>query len=395
MKTASRNPTVSNRRSGFTLIELLIVVTIILIIMGMTASAISYSREKDRVSNEAARVQSFLSGARDRAIYEKEMRGIRLFVEPSPPGSPLGPSAFSRTVASMAYIAPGGTWSAPDDSAGIDLLRQDTNSDGDFEDDTDYVRIVRGQNNPGWWNLKRRGWLVDGLRMRIPAGPTGNWYTINTSLIDTSVAPTDDQFLLLDIPYADGGNKGQQIAQTDLTYEIELPARILPLQPLLLANGVVIDLDGSDVPDIWRPDITTASGQYSGYMDIWFSPRGSIVGDAAANGLLHLYICDGEDSLFLKEQIVGALGLTAFDNEVQGRPFVPVNELDPSTIAWITGDEPYILKDRKLVTVFGQTGGITINNVNSYNAAGGMQDTVFAGVCDDPFFFAETGKEAK
>lgn len=394
MKTASRNPTVSNRRSGFTLIELLIVVTIILIIMGMTASAISYSREKDRVSNEAARVQSFVSGARDRAIYEKEMRGIRLFVEPSPPGSPLGPSPFSRTVASMAYIAPGGTWSAPDDSAGIDLLRQDTNSDGDFEDDTDYVRIVRGQNNPGWWNLKRRGWLVDGLRMRIPAGPTGNWYTINTSLIDTSVAPTDDQFLLLDIPYADGGNKGQQIAQTDLTYEIELPARILPLQPLLLANGVVIDLDGSDVPDIWRP-VSTGNGQYSGYMDLWFSPRGSLIGDAAANGLLHFYICDGEDSLYLKEQIVSALGLPYFDSLVGGGAFVPTNEIDTATTPWITGDEPYILKDRKLVTVFGQTGGITINNVNSYNAAGGMQDAGVAGVCDDPFLFAETGKEAK
>ncbi|MEP3482163.1 MAG: hypothetical protein ABJZ55_23160 [Fuerstiella sp.] len=369
-------------------------ISIILIILGMTASAISYSREKDRVSNEAARVQSFVSGARDRAIFEKDMRGVRLFVEPSPPGSPLGPSAFSRTVASMAYIAPGGTWASPKDSAGIDLLRQDSNSDGDFEDSTDFVRIVRGQNNPGWWNLKRRGWLVDGLRIRIPAGPTGNWYTINTSLIDTSVAPTDDQFLLLDIPFADGGNRGQEIAQTDLTYEIELPARILPLQPLLLANGVVIDLDGSDVPDIWRPS-STGNGQYSGYMDLWFSPRGSVIGDAAANGLLHLYVSDNEDSLFLKEQIVSSLGLSSFDSLVGGGAFVPTDEIDAATTPWLTGDEAYILKDRKVVTVFGQTGGITVNNVNAYNAAGGPDDSSFAGVCNDPFLFAETGKEAK
>lgn len=394
MNIASQHIRRTNQRFGFTLIELLIVISIILIILGMTASAISYSREKDRVSNEAARVQSFIAGARDRAIFEKEMRGVRLFVEPSPPGSPLGPSPFSRTVASIAYIAPGGTWSAPSDSAGIDLLRQDTNSDGDFEDTTDFVRIVRGKNNPGWWNLKRRGWLVDGLRIRIPAGPTGNWYTINTSLIDTTVAPTDDQLLLLEIPYADGGNRGQEIAQTDLTYEIELPARILPLQPLLLANGVVIDLDGSDVPDIWRPT-STGNGQYSGYMDLWFSPRGSVVGDAAANGLLHLYICDAEDSLFLKEQIVSSLGLATFDTIVGSGAFIPTDEINTSTTPWITGEEPYILKDRKLLTVFGQTGGISVNNVNSYNSAGGLDDSAFAGVCNDPFLFAETGKEAK
>lgn len=392
MKQTNRRP--AQHAAGFTLVELLIVVTIILIIMGMTASAISYSREKDRVSNEAARVQSFFSGARDRAIYEKEMRGIRLFVEPAPPGSPLGPSAFSRTVASMAYIAPGGTWSAPEDSARIDLLRQDTNSDGDFEDDTDYVRIVRGKNNPGWWNLKRRGWLVDGLRMRIPAGPTGNWYTINTSLIDTTIAPTDDQLLLLDIPYADGGNAGQEVAQLDLTYEIELPVRILPVQPLLLANSVVIDLDGSDVPDIWRP-ATTGTGQYSGYMDIWFSPRGNVIGDAAAKGLLHFYICDQEDSLYLKEQIVSTLGLAYFDSLIAGGAFVPTDEIDPTVTPWLDGEENYLLKDRKLVTLFGQTGGITINNVNSFDAAGGMQDTAVRGVCDDPYLFAETGKSAK
>lgn len=375
-------------------------------LLGMTASAISYSREKDRVSNEAARVQSFLAGARDRAIYEKEMRGVRLFVEPSPPGTPPGLSAFSRTVASLAYIAPGGTWAAPEDSSNIDLLRQDTNGDGDFEDDTDYVRIIRGANNPGWWNLKRRGWLPDGIRIRIPAGPTGNWYTIDTTPIDITVAPTDEQFLLLDIPYS-GGRKGQEVAEVGLTYEIELPPRILPLQPLLLANGVVIDLDGSDVPNGWRPSST--SSQYSGYMDIWFSPRGNLVGDASANGLLHLYLCDLEDSLFLKEQYVNNITATSLDSLVQTTRFVPLDEITPGSAPWFAGTETYILKDRSLVTVFGQTGGITINKVNTYVGATGVgpdtsdpsdldgdgNEVEPDGLADDPFLFAETGKEAK
>jgi len=403
-----------NSRSGFTLIELLIVISIVLIILTMTVATFQFARESDRVSAEAGKIQSFLAGARDRAIYEDEMRGVRMFVDPAPPGSPGGPSAFSRTVTSMAYIAPGGTWAAPEHSSGIDLMRIDGNinnapsgspaADGDFEDPEDRLVKVRGSNNPGWWNLKRRGWLVNGLRMRIPAGPTGNWYTINTGLIDTTVAPTDDQFLILDIPYADGGNKGQEIAWEDLTYEIELPARILPRDPLLLADSVVMDLDGSDVPSIWRP-AATGNGLYSGYMDIWFSPRGNVIGAAAAKGVLHFYVCDKEDSLFLKELVVASMpGASAVDklNNFDlligsGVPFIPMDEIDPGTVGWLTQTENYIVKDRRLVTLFGQTGGITVNKVNAYvgTAVGGVPDANNDGMADDPYRFAETGEVVK
>ncbi|MEQ9409709.1 MAG: prepilin-type N-terminal cleavage/methylation domain-containing protein [Fuerstiella sp.] len=411
MKTLTQNLKKVNRR-GFTLIELLVVISIILIILSMTVAAFSFARESDRVSSEASRIQSFLAGARDRAIYNDEMRGVRMFVEPAPPGSPPGASAFSRTVTSMAYIAPGGTWSAPVDSSGIDLMRIDGNilnqnpksaglvgvdADGDFEDAADLLIKVRGSNNPGWWNLKRRGWLVDGLRMRIPAGPTGNWYTINTGLIDTTVAPTDDQFLILDIPYADGGNRGQEVAWENLTYEIELPPRILPQEPVLLAEGVVIDLDGSSVPDIWRP-ASTGNSLYSGYMDIWFSPRGNVIGEAAAKGVLHFYVCDAEDSLFLKEELVKAIGLGGFDATVgSGTAFIPLDEIDPSLVGWLTWDGNYIVKDRRLVTLFAQTGAISVNKVNAYvgTAVGGNPDANNDGIADDPFRFAETGEVAK
>ena len=405
----------NNSRSGFTLIELLIVISIALIILTMTVATFQFARESDRVSSEASKIQSFLAGARDRAIYEDEMRGVRMFVEPAPPGSPGGPSAFSRTVTSLAYIAPGGTWAAPEHSSGIDLMRIDgnifnedpkragipgVNADGDFEDAADRLVKIRGSNNPGWWNLKRRGWLVDGLRMRIPAGPTGNWYTINTGLIDTTVAPTDSQFLILDIPYADGGNSGQGVAWEDLTYEIELPARILPRDPLLLSEGVVLDLDGSDVPNAWRPapPALGGNGLYSGYMDIWFSPRGNVIGAAAANGVIHFYICDKEDSLFLKEQLVASIGLTTFDGTIAaGTPFVPMDEIDPNTVGWLTSDGNYIVKDRRLVTVFGQTGAITVNKVNAYvgTAVGGVPDANNDGMADDPYRFAETGEVVK
>jgi prepilin-type N-terminal cleavage/methylation domain-containing protein len=394
-----------NRRSGFTLVELLIVITIILIILSMTVAAVNFATESDRVSGEASKVQSFIAGARDRAIYNDEMRGVRLFVDPAPPGSPFGPSEFSRTVTAMAYIAPGGTWGAPEHSAGIDIMRVDGNilndpskpaalagvdADGDFEDDADLLIKLRGHHNPGWWNLKRRGWLVDGLRMRIPAGPSGHWYTINTALIDTTAPPTQTQFLLLDIPYADGGNQGQEVAWEDLTYEIEFPARILPREPLLLSEGVVIDLDGSDIPDIWRP-ASTGNGLYSGYMDIWFSPRGNIIGDAAAQGVLHLYVCDAEDSRYLKTELVASVGLPGFDAGIgAGTAFIPLDELDPATVPWLTATDPYIVKDRRLVTIFAQTGSISVNRVNAYTGSSGV-----AGLAADPYLFAETGESAK
>ncbi|MEZ6034836.1 MAG: hypothetical protein R3C17_17215 [Planctomycetaceae bacterium] len=67
------------------------------------------------------------------------------------------------------------------------------------------VRVVAGAD-PGWWELKRRGLLFDGLRIRIPKGPTGTWYAVNTRLIDISRVKTPVQKLILEIPYADPGD---------------------------------------------------------------------------------------------------------------------------------------------------------------------------------------------
>jgi len=405
-------------RSAYTLIEILVVISIILILATMTLATVNFSRDADRVSNGARQVQSFLSGARDRAIFSKEPRGVRLFIEPPPGGVAAGPTPVSRTISTMAYIAPGGTWGAPENSSGVDLERAAPNAD---------VTLVRGFNNPGWWNLKRRGWLVDGLRIRIPKGPTGNWYPVDTSLIDTTVAPTEDQLLVLLIPYSDPGDPTDTVAHRDLTYEIELPARILPQDPSILPEGTVIDLDGSKVPDIWRP-ANTGNGNYSGYMDIVFSPRGNIIGDAAAAGVIHFYVCDSEDSLFLKEQYVNGIAasrgilplaaLNVFDGAVaSGLPFVPMDEIDPSLAtggtAWVGTSETYSVRDRRLVSVFTQTGGISIHRVNSYIGFGGGLpdandpldidgDAAFGpgppaepdGLADDPYRFAETGDVA-
>ena len=383
-------------RSGFTLVELLVVMGIIVILLTMTLMTVNFTRESDRVRGAAGQVQSFLAGARDRAIYSKEPRGVRFFVSPENP----------RAVTTMAYIAPGGVWSSPENSVNVRLERIDGNGDGDFSDSVDFVTRVHGMQNPGWWNLKRRGWLVDGLRIRIPKGPTGNWYPIDTSLIDITVPPSADQILLLQIPFADGGNTGQFVAHNDLTYEIELPAKLLAQDPSILPDSVVIDLDGSKIPDGWRPQAVQNGLQYSGYMDVIFSPRGNILGDAAGAGVIHLYVSDAEDSLYLKERFESLFSTRpAYTSD---SPFVPMDEI-PVTL-WAGTENTYKTKDRRIISVFTQTGAISIHPVNAYLsedslATGDVLDPFdynsnsnFVepdGLADDPYYFAETGKVAK
>jgi prepilin-type N-terminal cleavage/methylation domain-containing protein len=423
----------SGTRSGFTLLELLVVITIIVILLTMTLLAVNFTRDSDRVSSAAQQIRSFIEGARDRAIYAKEARGVRLFVSAENP----------RAVTTMAYIAPGGTWSSPENSSEITLLRIDGNvrnnptppvtvpptpaANGVFTDPEDVIRKVRGQNNPGWWNLKRRGWLVDGLRIRIPKGPTGIWYPIDTSLIDISLPPSDTQTLLLQVPYADVGvEPDNEVAHRNLDYELELPARLLAQDPAFLPEGVIIDLDGSKVPTSWRP-ANTGNTQYSGYMDIVFSPRGNLVGEAAGAGVMHLYVCDGEDSKFLKERFAANATVAGrIESTLINTPFIPLDEVisdtsnpDKPVFLWYTGDNNYLVRDRRLVTIASQTGNVSVHEVNAYtpaNPSGKFDlfdpfdidgDNYFGpanpatdppepdGLVDDPYAFAESGRGAK
>ncbi len=419
LKTEVRSDDRQQPRAAFTLIELLIVISIIVVLLVMTALTVRFSTEGDRVRGAARQIQSFLSGARDRAIYAKEARGVRFFISPENP----------RAVTTMAYIAPGGTWSSPDNSAGVSLERVDINGDGDFLDNNlefptgsgnfrnePDVFVVHGQQNPGWWNLTKRGWLVNGLRIRIPKGPTGNWYPIDTSMININNPPAADQFLLLQIPYADGGDKGQQIAHGELSYEIELPTKLLPQDPSILPESVVIDLDGSRIPVGWQLP-PGAGSQYSGYMDIMFSARGNIVGGSAGAGVIHLYVCDSEDSLYLKERFEAAWvanGNGPLPPPYHAlAPFVPMDEIpytNGGTLTWVGSDRNYLPKDRRILTIFTQTGAVSGHLVNSYLSAGALATGDSAdpfdinnngnyneadGLADDPYYFAEIGRVAK
>lgn len=414
---------IRNHRSGFTLVELLIVVSIMLILLTMTVAAVNFSRDSERVVSSALQIQSFLSGARDRAIQAKEPRGVRFFLD----------TENYRAVTSMVYINPANYWS----DGTIQLRRWDSDGDGETDagpvdidgdgaanEDPKQIRVVAGAD-PGWWELKRRGLLFDGLRIEIPKG-SNRWYRINTRLIDTTIAKTPVQNLILEVAYSEPGDTQVNRAQAydsagPVDYSLELPPSVLPMDPVKLAEDTIIDLDASKLPLSWRPGTTLASGgsgnlQYSQFMDVVFSARGNVVGSAAAAGVIHLYICDKLDSVSLKEAYVSSLtdvvGTPAtmrftangvdlpigkvmnFNYEIRSGYFVPTNEIRTSAAAWLVDypdDAPYLVRDRRIVSLFTQTGGSSTNPVHIASDLAPDYD----GFENDPFLYAETGRTGR
>lgn len=402
-------------RSGYTLIELLVVITIIVLLLTMTVAAVNFSRDSDRVVGAALQVQSFLSGARDRAIHAKEPRGVRFFLDTN----------NYRSITAMAYIDPAQYWS----EGTVQLQRPDGNGyNGDGIADASEVTVVAGAGVQ-WWQLKRRGLLFDGLRIRIPKGSAGTWYTVSTALIDLTNFPPPTQYLILQTPYADPGDTPPNKVQAfdsggPSDYELELPPRILPLDPVRLPENTIIDLDGSRIPQAWRP-VSAAGGpnsgnfDYSHYMDIVFSPRGTVIGGAAAGGIIQFYICDQDDSITLKEQFVlnANLGpapslppgapsslkfssngidlptgnVLLFNTLVASTRFIPTNEIKTSAAPWLPDHDdssPYLVRDRRLVSIFTQTGAVSSHAVY-------MGDGDYDGLENDPMYYAETGRTGK
>lgn len=425
----------ADRQRGFTLIELLVVVALLLILITITVVSIDYGFNSERVRSGARQLQSALEGARDRAIFAREPRGLRLLVDPAEP----------RMVTSMVYIGAANNWSEgqirlermdfEEDVNGNGKLDpgEDTNSNGRLDGngvaDGPEVYIVRGDATCGWSTLKDRGFLgvyedlnfngvldagedqngnglldLDAPRIKIPADDDGLWYTVLSHRLTAT-----NQILQLVTPYRDPGTTppNEVIAFQETgpnTYILELLPRILPeAQPILLPDGVVIDLDASDIPADWRPsrgedangngqldvgEDTDGDGQldvgtYSSRMDILFSPRGVVTGPLAAAGLIHLYVGERKDVIKVAEVGVYAGGAPVrrlpryADIAAQLAPLVPgQNQFGP---------EDGEIGQRLLITIFTQTGKVSTHQVNATDSDGN-------GYADAPFSFASQGE---
>lgn len=355
-------------RSGFTMIELLIVIGLMVLLATITVTTINLTISGDKVRAASRQVQSYLEGARDRAIHAKAPRGVRFLLDPT----------NSRTVSSMVYIAPTDDW-----TQGTIQLEWDSST-------PPQVRVVRGfdsdpnsynSNNPTGWvgliGLYQQGLLRDGARILIPNDSTGTWYTINTSLLpnyNPSAGSYSPPRLLLTTPYVTPATNSNPTAFNPaflpgtgpITYRLQLPANVLPNQePTLLPKGTVIDLDRcSKTPA--APSVSTstlpASWMFTGVtpfiytnqMDVMFSPRGTVIGTSAGKGLIHFYVAEQKDA---------------------DQALIPLSS--PG--------------DKHIVSLFGRTGAISVHPVDLSPV-----DTVTINGTTvlDYFKFAETGEVA-
>lgn len=121
-------------------------------------------------------------------------------------------------------------------------------------------------------------------------------------------------------------------------------------------------------------------------MDIVFSPRGNVIGNAASQGVIHIYVGDKNDSIDLRSAAMAAAPPPNLPT-----PFVPADEINAAWVQSLTEDgEPYTVNERRVVSIMTQTGDVSVHPVNPYDGPEGSED----GVANDPYFFAETGEEA-
>jgi len=399
------NPS-AHRRSGFTLIELLVVTGIALLVTTFTVIAIDFTFESERVRSGSRQLQSMLEGARDRAIFAREPRGVRFLLDDDP--------ANGRKVSSMVYIGAGEEWregtitlKRPDFVNGSGNPQSDNvvdtlDFDGDGMSPETELFLVEGSPETLWTNLLYRGYLPpfendannnntldpaedinsNGVwdqrtaRIKIPGDKNGTWYTVSTYWLGKD--PQRPNRLQLMTQYRDPGTtpagtiNGFEDGTGPTSYILELPPRVLPdAEPILLPERVVIDLDGSAIPNGWRPPVGAAETvPYSNRMDILFSPRGTVTGPESALGLLHFYLTTAAD---VDDSFV-----------TLGRP--QVNQGDAPLIpgdGQFSAEKP--VGDRALVSVFTQTGKVSAFPLTTTDADNN-------GYADNPFYLVTRGR---
>lgn len=299
----ARHPRAS-QRDGFTLIELLVVISIILLVAAMTLATVNLTFSGDRIRGAARQVQSYLEGARSRAVYGGNASGkgagyqcgVRFIRDANNPNL-CASIQFVEIDPSNAALSRGL----------ITLARKDDNSDN-MADSPDVVRLIGTANTANvpeaaktyWYNSYRNGLIFDNqvvvlgnrdYRIIIPKNPP------NSTTIDPLKFGQDYEELWLSTPYA--GTVVNSFPAVTAAPPGSSPSSnikiLLPPQPManqeprLLGNGVVFDLSLSKGLNYFL--------NYNRPIDVMFSPRGMVVGPVAGSGIVEFVIGDREDSL--------------------------------------------------------------------------------------------------
>lgn len=389
MSPRLRLPIRSSSRRAFTLVELLIAMAIFVILATLAISGYRVAYDADRVGDAASVVRGGIEGARSRAIKSKEVRGLRLLLDPQD----------NRIATSIVYVG------EPEVIEGYCRVEFDNEQDGTEVSSHRKWRVFPAFDKDGntpeitWRSLYQRGLLRARCRIEINGkplqvysrsevggrdiydlgGPNEKLYrddawtlsenqqtgiSLFTEQIITDGSPPEGmaggvrpstgyiEAKEIDVSVGEGGSPiglPHAVATILLKYKLHLlPAVLEGASPVALPANTCIDLDGSLVPSTWRPGSTNRA--YGPLVqgtnevlpiDILFTPRGNVSRDLIGEAFLIFRIANRND-------------LEAARANISGFPS--------------TGPSPTIIQNpeysARLVTLVTQTGMLRISPVS-------------------------------
>ncbi len=315
-----------HRRAGFTLVELLVAMSILVVLATLTVSGFRSTQDADRVGEAASTLRAALEGARSRAIRFEEKRGIRLLLDPTD----------KRRVTSVVQLVEG------------EEIRGKLRFEFDYDEsgDTDSMgkwRVIQQAPKPGeredfirWKDLQDKGYLRAGTTISVGndtftiqrfsasgAGDGGVALVLNEAYLKAE--NTSGDWVPKDADPDDVSSPGTfgldgSVASRAVPYSLKLaPTPLEGAAPVTFPVNTCIDLDGSNVPDTWRPSrngtgaLGSSAGTYGPEnkasvnsplaMDIMFTQRGVVDRELVGEGFLQFRMAHVQDVLDARDRV--------------------------------------------------------------------------------------------
>jgi type II secretory pathway pseudopilin PulG len=396
---------------------MLVVIGILLLIAAITLGAINLSISGDRVRSGARQVQSYLEGARSRAVYGGSATakgadyqcGVRFIRESE---NPTDPRYYFVTSMQYVEIDPA--------NASISGLPY---TYAFWREGTEIRRLV-SQNNTVtlWYQKAQQGLIYTGQTIVI----NSRKYQIDTSLLTPAndilrllIALPDSTIQALPGYSTTPDAEALPAANNSLEFKLLLaPQPMANQDPRSLGNGAVIDLRSPAFGALLMSKGLDYFLNNNQRIDIMFSPRGTVVGPLSGTGVVEFVVGDRADSLLsaplsssfwqagtnyrLGEAVAPTAGRTAFIYQVSApagggasgstEPTWPTTAgatVTDGAVTWTCLKSPdgssSATRDRVIVSLAPQTGMTAVHPVYVPQV---LENA-------DPYRYAETGEVAR
>jgi prepilin-type N-terminal cleavage/methylation domain-containing protein len=257
-------------RRGFTLVELLVVMAIIALLAAIVIAMLPSLASQSAEAQGAANLQGWLNIARQKAVRNQQPFGLRLWITNSTDNTQMN----YLWVTECSYIE------QPDDFTGGPNANAQAGTGSitvpngppynivTFSNDVDLTGGL-GVADPTLWPIQPGDYfevLGSGLMHQITnINPPANQITLNTGTLQI-VSPTSN-------------------------WRILRAPRVIGEERLALPSDVVIDLTTNNVnPGSCPLTVQSQAGTAGGWVDILFSPSGSVLKPSTAQSFVPLWV---------------------------------------------------------------------------------------------------------